>query len=681
MTGKETYNMSKQKEAVFITKWKGEMKRRLKLRFPDKKLSEKKVERYLDSCIHAYMVNPKVEVVNNYRNKKVETDLLSLIDTIEDQDLIIGGNAVLYVQHDTDSRPNYMYQYIVSKQGLRNSYKAQRKPHEKASRLWTYYDNLQNATKIIINGLYGIHGYAGFILYNRFLAESITNMGRQIITTAVMSFENFLSGSIKYNTEEEIYQYITNIVNEYDPKLDYGLFEVKNIKNKIFDKIMNLCAFNPSQSFIRHVKEMIDHLNYGELILLYYKNNLYDFSKVPFIYEKLKYITSNLDELKEPSYDKIKDPVIVDMIHEVWAFYETFVLYDYPIHDRVRKAMFTDRNNVLYVDTDSNFLGLNEWVNFIKQDVLDNKYTQPEKEMDFISVNLAALFLAEVIDRGLHTLCKHMGTHKEHADRLKMKNEFYLSRMMFVENTKKRYISISILQEGDLIRDGLGMIDIKGFDFKKSVTKEHIRNIYSDICENDILRADKIDVEGIYLKVLKLKKEIEDSLKAGESQFFKQANVNIIEHYKKPWSVQGIKGVYLWNALCPDYQMELPTDCDIVPIHDISGPKYDANRKRHIWTNERFVAEFQEKFPDAFDRLESEIYSNGDQQIREMDLNCLAKPKNEEIPIPNWFSFILDYEKVVMDDLNLISPILNSLGLHVLKTNSKSEYITNIIDL
>lgn len=675
--------MGKQKEAIFITQWKDEMKRRLKLRFRDKKLSDKKIEEYLDKTVHAYMVNPKVEVVNNYRNKTVKTDLLSLIDVIHDNDLIIGGGGSLFVQHGTPGKENYMYPYIVEKQGLRGKYKAKRKASDENSAEYVYYDNLQLATKIIINGLYGIHGYEGFILYNRFLAESITNIGRQIICTAVMSFENFLSGSIQYNTEEEIYQYITNICSEFDKRIDYSVFQVSDLDEKIMEKIIKLCAFNPSKKFIAHIQEMISRMKYGEKILMYYKNNLFEFSKVPFIYEKLKYICQNLKELKIPEYEPIRkqSPEIEDMIHEVWAFYETFVLYDYPIYDRVRKAMFTDRKNILYVDTDSNFIGLNEWVTFIKQDVLEGKYTQPEKEMDFIAVNLAALFLAEVIDRGLHTLCKHMGTHKEHADRLKMKNEFYLSRILFTRGSKKRYISISVLQEGKLLNKGNGKIDIKGFDFKKAVTKEHIRNIYSSICENDILRVENIDVEEIFLKVMNLKKEIEESLLRGESKFFKQANVQILEHYKQPWSEQGIKGVQLWNTLCPEYAMELPTDCDIVPIHEITGPKYDVKRRKQIWPTEKFAMEFYDKFPDAYNRLERGIYNNENQEIREMGLTCLAKPKNDEIPLPEWFGFLLDYDKVVQDDLKLISPILQALGLNPIQTNSKTEYITDIIDL
>lgn len=298
--------------------------------------------------------------------------------------------------------------------------------------------------------------------------------------------------------------------------------------------------------------------------------------------------------------------------------------------------------------------------------------------MTFIAVNVMAIFLAQVIHRGLMCLARYMNVGPEPAEILDMKNEFYLSRIIFTD-AKKRYVSNSILQEGVLLNGGLGKIDIKGFDFKKSVTKPFLRDIYTNICEEDILRADNIDVEKIYMKVLQLKEDIQTSMAKGESTFFKQANVQIIEHYKNPYSTQGIVAVLLWNTLNPTYAMELPTDCDIVPIRELTGPKMEGGKMR--WANEAFVMEFKERFPEAYARLERDIYNNPNQLIRTMGLTSLAKPKNSEIPLPEWFEFLLNTEKVVQDSLDLISPILKSLGLNGLKTNASTEYMTNIIDL
>jgi hypothetical protein len=672
--------MKNDREASFITQWKNEMKHRIKLRFKNKPLSDKKIDAYLNEKIRDYMVNPQVQIINNYRNQTVTTDLLSLIDTIEDNQLIIGGGGVLYVQHETQNRPNILFDYIINLQQLRSFYKNERKKYDKGTDDWLRFEIFQLNTKIKLNSLYGVHGYDGFVIYNRFIAEAITNCGRQIITTAVMTFENFLGGSIKCNTEEEIYKFITNIIGEYREDIDYSIFNIENIDHKVVKKLVNMCAFDPSDEFILTLEGIVKNLNHGEKALIYYKNNLYEFSDLPFIKDKLKYIIENLDELKAPERKKIKDEVILSYIDEVWNFYDMFVLYNYPMYDRVRKAMFTDRRNVLYVDTDSNFLGLNEWVQYVKGDILNHHYNKDEREVDFIAVNIMAMFLSNVIDRGLHTLCKYMNIRKEYADRLNMKNEFYLDRILFT-SAKKRYISNSVLQEGQLLNNGIGLPDIKGFDFKKAGTKPYIREYYTRICLDEILRADVIDVERIYKQILDLKDEIDESMKKGENTFFKQATVQIVDHYKNPYSTQGVVAVLLWNCLNPTYAMELPTDCDIIPIKDLSGPKYDEVTGKTRWKNEEFMMEFKERFPEEYARLEREIYNNPNQLIRNMGLTSLAKPKNQDIEVPPWFEFILDTEKVSLDALDLISPVLKSLGLNGLKTNASTEYMTNIIDL
>lgn len=272
-----------------------------------------------------------------------------------------------------------------------------------------------------------------------------------------------------------------------------------------------------------------------------------------------------------------------------------------------------------------------------------------------------------------------MNTKDEHADRLDMKNEFYLSRIVFTD-AKKRYVSNSVLQEGSLIKDGIGEVDIKGFDFKKANTKPFIRDIYTKICEDDILRAETINVEEIYKKILDVKDQIIESMAKGENTFFKQATVQMVEHYANPYSTQGVIAVLLWNTLNPTYAMELPTDCDIIPIKDLSGPEYTDSGKLR-WVNQAFVMEFKDKYPDAYARLEKNIYSNENELIRHMGLTSIAKPKNTEIELPEWFNFLLDSDKVVLDAMNLISPILKSLGLNGLKTDASTEYITNVLDL
>lgn len=140
--------MSNNREAIFITQWKNEMKERIRIRFKDKPLSEKKIDAYLNEKIKEYMSNPQVQIINNYRGAVVNTDLLSLIDTIENNQLIIGGGGVLYVQHGTTGRKNVLFDYITNNMTKRNFHKKERKKYDKGTDEWLREDIMQANVKI-----------------------------------------------------------------------------------------------------------------------------------------------------------------------------------------------------------------------------------------------------------------------------------------------------------------------------------------------------------------------------------------------------------------------------------------------------------------------------------------------------------------------------------------------------
>ena len=89
-----------------------------------------------------------------------------------------------------------------------------------------------------------------------------------------------------------------------------------------------------------------------------------------------------------------------------------------------------------------------------------------DNDLTFTSVNLMLIFINIAVDRYLKTLCYSTNIEPEYAEKLGMKNEFYLKRILFVEK-KKRYISLSVLQEGQLLGGGKGKPEIKG---KRSLT-------------------------------------------------------------------------------------------------------------------------------------------------------------------------------------------------------------------
>lgn len=657
------------RKSKMVERWKKHTMNVVRERFGDT-ISMIKVEEYLDQIIASELKDPTVYVVNNQKRIVSTIDLLALTESIEDQNLLIGGASVLFCQHDQMKNP--VRNFILRQRNKRKEEKKKRDTYDKVlnPEEWMKWDIKQLNTKILQNSLYGVLGYAKFILHNLFLAESITRMGRVIISAAACGFENFLADNIKFSTTSEIYEYINLIIKEYEDlykgKMTFSILGVTKTSEEVFDRIMKKCSFYVPGNTQRHLMAMINRQTDDIKLLLYYKNNFLEFNRIPCIKEKIKFFMSRIDELKLPSLEKIKDEKARKEVADLWNFYDVFVFYNHPIYDSVRKMAYGTREAVLYIDTDSNFVALNRWVQQIRHEIMEDQYPQDPKEMVFICANIITIFLTTVVDRNLKMYARNCNVSEKWAQYLSMKNEFFFWRILFGD-VKKRYIDLQMIQEGKLLNDGNGIPEIKGYDLQKSTTKENLQKFYTDLCMKQILSPDEIDLRTIMLDIDALKKEIRRSMEAGESLYFKQANVNPPEHYATPLRISGIKAVMLWNALSPEYAIELPSDVDIIPIRNINSAKGREWLQLH--------------YPDVYARFEREIINNRNPNIAQMSCNVIAKPKNANIPMPEWLKDMMDTAKVVNSTVKLIAPIMESLGLKVQRPSSTKEYLTNIVDL
>ena len=660
-----TMKSSKQ-EPKLIREWKAHTMKVVQERFGDE-VSMSRVEEYLDKCIKEAK-NPTVYLVNNHKRKVVASDLLATTESMDANHLIVGGASVLFCPHEQMDNP--IRDFILLQRNKRKQEKKTRDTFVRGEDEWARWDVKQLNTKILQNSLYGVLGYAKFILHNIYLAESITRMGRMIIATAACGFENFLADNIHFTTSSELFEYISVIEKEYEElykdKMNFNILGVSVEAQTVVDRLIHKCAFQLSGSAQRHLISIINRMNDDMRILLYYKNNFLEFNRIPCIKQKIMNFMSRIDELKLPSLDKIEDEEARREVEDMWNFYDVFVFSNHPIYDAIRKMAYGTREAVLYIDTDSNFIALNRWVEQIRHEFFEDQYRQDPKEMIFICANIITIFLTTVVDRNLKMFARNSGVSEKWAQYLSMKNEFFFWRILFGD-VKKRYIDLQMIQEGKLLKDGKGIPEIKGYDLQKSTTKENVKDFYTALCMEQILSPDKIDLKGIMLSIDSLKKEIKRSMEAGESLYFRQANVNPPEHYAMPLRISGIKAVMLWNALCPEYAIELPSDVDIVPIRNLNTEKGREWLSLH--------------YPEIYARFEREILHNRNPQIASMQCNVIAKPKNANVPMPEWLKDAMDTAKVINSAVKLISPIMESLGLKVQRPSSTKEYLTNIVDL
>ena len=681
------------KRYIFIQRWIDVMKKNFLMTLGNR-YDENKVNQIIDKALsHIYL--PRMRLVNNYLMREFEGSLLDIYDFIIKKKPIIGGNGVLFSQHGVI--PNPQATWISNLMTERKGYKKKMFNFQKGSREYKMFDLLQLNTKIKINSLYGVLGYARFMLYNIFLAQCVTSTGQNIISSAACGFEAFIAGDVGFVSMGEVRRFIDWCNKEVEDESIQMILSDSKIPQasarEVSKHIKSQCHFRLTQIQESIIDEMVMNSSIGAIRLMRYKNSLMDFIEIPFIFNLIEKFVLGSDGLMAPDMDAITSDEAKDAIETFWEYCEVFVMMKHPFYDRVRRNKYEFKRAVIYEDTDSNFLSLGRWVKLISERVVHGALSDG---MRYSAVNTYTIILGKVITSVYKTLTDSLNIQYDYGSRLQMKNEFYYPRILFVD-TKKRYIGLQELREGKKLKGNIDDMDVKGFEFKKSITKETLRNYYTQISYELIMKPEEIDSKAVLRAIMDLEKSIRNSLSSGETIYYKQANVKRIAEYARPYSIPGVKAIYLWNALCPEYQLELPTDVDIVPIKLEKGrrklkkqipgldciPIGNDTKKQPQWmfNDTKFILDLARKYPDMYMKLDGNIFRNSNENIRGMGLNFIAKPKNPLIPIPDWFYEIIDYNQIVNDSLKLYYPILETLGIRIIKTGQKTEHYTNMVML
>ena len=217
---------------------------------------------------------------------------------------------------------------------------------------------------------------------------------------------------------------------------------------------------------------------------------------------------------------------------------------------------------------------------------------------------------------------------------------------------------------------------------------------------NEILRAETIDPTRIFMKYLDFKDLMEKEIRRGNYDFFKQANVKKPEHYKNPYSTQGVNAVLLWNALMPDKALEFPIDVNIIPIRDLTWSLSTAEKKMLTGSQNpmaggpvraqvslgpseknRDIMWYKENYPEAYRKIFTSIYSSTNPLIQHMNLTSIAVPKNIDYEIPDFVKNLFDIESVINNALSLGIPLLKSVGIQSFQVSSTQEHVSNMVSL
>lgn len=644
----------------FSKEWVSEMKIKLMRTYPS--MSESDIEEKLYRIINTRMKDHPCLLDNNYLGTSRDTTLLAMTEFFAKQKPILAGYGVLFKPHDKSA--NASAGLLIESLDNRNKIKAERKKYPQGSYEFLVRDIGQGNEKVIANSYYGAAGADTSVFYNLYVAASTTGTGQALIATAETSFEALLEGNIKFFDLDECLLFIDRVV-----KTDMDMnFKVSNpysddMVKRVVDRLLS--QFRDDQSnnddYRTMLTTIVSNLSNYDQLRLYFKNNLYVFLRdVPEVKELLTILCSETKSFRNPN--KVPEE-IEDTITTLWQYIFHNVCHIHPTRSRIVRDSQHTRFATVTQDTDSTMVTIAKYMELMLSQNLTNQVAADnEDELDFICCNIMAYILTRYSQCFLERYCQDVNMPADQHKRINMKNEFY-NLTMILTPKKKRYVSYTRLQEGQLIDPP--MVKISGLDFIKSTTSDDVKSFFTSIIHDDILNVDEINVSSIIRKIKNFREILRSSFLNGELTYLNLVSAKEPEAYKKPYSQQAIKATIVWNAVEKNRLINLPEKIFIVKMDYKTEKRFNDNIER---------------FGDVADIIRKEIFESPIGEIAKGGITVVGIPQNID-RLPQWVIDTMDIDTMVDDIISKFNPILESLGDITLRTRSGTSHMSNIIDL
>lgn len=633
----------------------------------------------------------KCKIDNNYLNVTSEMTAIQLANWINEKEPICTSYGTMFKKHG--KKPHPLIDMIRSFTDDRDAYKKKMfeylEAHDYAN--VAKFNLLQWMTKRSNNSIYGCMGNSSSILYNLYVAASITSQGRSTISTATMFFEGFLANNVKFGSLEEVLHFIYNIKNEAPNRRykDYLTLDYNVTADMVFAKVMltigdwrkGKIKWAPDYTDASIIYNTIKSLSQEDLNRVFYKNNIYCFMENSVVINLIKTI---LRKLKAPymSPNKVPEEIKVEL-DALQDLFREYVYYPHMYIDRIDRCDNMIKDVCCISDTDSTIVSFDAFYRFVfdkmigetlnistlELDMTDNSLrTVPRKEIryDFYSdeviemesmikpfviipqnglrysiINIIAYIAGNLCNEYVveYTKCNHSWA-PDRKCLLYLKNEFLFSRALLTAN-KKNYATNQELKEGVILeQDQEHAMDIKGLPINKSTMNASAKAALQKILYEDILVADHIDQGRIIEKIAILEKDIEKSLREGKRDYYKPVAIKAMSAYEDPMRIQGIKASLIWNRI---------KDPDIEAIDLNARNTVDIVKVMITPSN---ISKIQDRFPDVYDRLVDLFMDNSifkDDTNKAKIITTIAIPTG--IEVPDWIKEFIDYKTIVNDNI------------------------------
>ena len=485
-------------KSKFLKKYRNEAVDAILMVHPD--FNKDEVTKLVEKKMGKDLKVPEAKLENSYTRENRTTNLLSVLDWAIDTKPIIASNATFFKQHEVGFNPNAMM--LVEFLGNR---KADKKKMfaigDELSRFYKMFDLSQGNWKQLANSYYGSSGMKASAFYNKQTAPATTKSAQSVISTCETTFEAFLGNNFTFVDINEVLYWIS-VVDKEKCKLEDWV--IRKSLDEVYERlsIRIVKATDKDREFLHNYLEKLDE---ALLTRLYWKYNFIEFTKAHENIQKLyddifssirdfnidkveKEYEDEVSSAKNPKkkweeiieMEKFYDPnnppkSIIKLLDTLRSSYMKYVYTRYMFTDRLYKIKNFPRNVVTVIDTDSNILSLDTWMEYCLSELKRGDYGRSKEDNVFIAVNTMCYVITAAITDNLLFYGESSNVAEEYRPRYSMKNEFFFANLILA-NVKKRYLSKIILREGHKLKKP--KYDVKGFDFKKASTSEDASNFF-----------------------------------------------------------------------------------------------------------------------------------------------------------------------------------------------------------
>lgn len=317
--------------------------------------------------------------------------------------------------------------------------------------------------------------------------------------------------------------------------------------------------------------------------------------------------------------------------------------------------------------TDSNMLNYGPLLEFIKDEVLPQRMVRKKKYEEYMEafdlriLNTLSLCASAGISETLWNYLGYIHVAEEDRKYIKMKNEFYYSRLI-VTFAMKSYMALLKRREEVVLKEA--ELDVKGVSFFKSTaSKETSDFIYEKILMGELFNSPdgKLSLKRTYRAIQDFQKHVKKEVLSGNMGFMRQSvKVKSADAYANPMSIGQYKSTWVWNQLCEEHE-QITYPAIVTQIKVKLANKKDAAALAPWPEIYDKVIKLFERNPDIGDHVEYDKSTGKPKIVKGKGIKSIALPDSVE-KVPDWLLAIIDVETITRDNMSLFTQIMLPLG-------------------